>query len=197
MELSKQSRPHIAGHHLPTPRRQRHHAGNGFSRRLLRLPLPRTDRWAKVLEIARDLINVAPDIPNGPVLLACALHKLGRTQEAYETLKPACDAFPNESGPPYNLARFCCALGRIEEVRQWLAKALEIAKCKPAFSLVEVALVVQFHCRDFAGIERERNPIQLPDCVRRYLSYLSPSGSPNASSRQLEPVQWFVLFAGL
>jgi hypothetical protein len=41
-------------------------------------------------------------------------------------LKPACDAFPHESGPPYNLARICCALGQVEEARQWLAKALEI-----------------------------------------------------------------------
>jgi tetratricopeptide (TPR) repeat protein len=54
------------------------------------------------------------------------LHRLGCTVEAYETLKPACDAFPHESGPPYNLARICCALGQVEEAREWLAKALEI-----------------------------------------------------------------------
>lgn len=68
------------------------------------------------------------DSLNGSVLLACALHKLGRTDEACETLNPACNAFPKESGPPYNLARNRCALGRIAEAqaRQWLARALEI-----------------------------------------------------------------------
>lgn len=37
-----------------------------------------------------------------------------------------CDAFPAESSPPYILSRICCRLGRIEEAREWLAKALEL-----------------------------------------------------------------------
>jgi Flp pilus assembly protein TadD len=59
------------------------------------------------------------------VLLAHVLHKLGRGKEAYTKLRPVCDAFPDESGPLYNLAWICCALGQVEEAREWLAKALE------------------------------------------------------------------------
>jgi tetratricopeptide (TPR) repeat protein len=46
-------------------------------------------------------------------------------KEAYAKLRPVCDAFPDESGPLYNLAWICCALGQVEEAREWLAKALE------------------------------------------------------------------------
>ena len=85
-----------------------------------------TDRWDEAYELGKDCLFIQPDGLGGPVLLAHALHKLGRSQEAYATLRPVCDAFPHESGPPYNLARICCALGQVEEARQWLAKALEI-----------------------------------------------------------------------
>ena len=85
-----------------------------------------TDRWDEAYELGKDCLFSEPDKLNGAVLLACALNKLGRSQEAYATLRPVCDAFPDESGPPYNLARICCALGQVEEAREWLAKALEI-----------------------------------------------------------------------
>ena len=65
-----------------------------------------TDRWDEAYELGKDCLFIQPDGLNGPVLLAHALHKLGRSQEAYATLRPACDAFPDESGPPYNLAQF-------------------------------------------------------------------------------------------
>jgi tetratricopeptide (TPR) repeat protein len=85
-----------------------------------------TDRWDEAYELGKGCLFIEPDGLNGPVLLAHALHKLGRSQEAYATLRPVCDAFPGESGPPYNLACICCALGQVEEAREWLAKALEI-----------------------------------------------------------------------
>lgn len=85
-----------------------------------------TDRWDEAYELGKDCLFIEPDGLNGPVLLARALHRLGRSAEAYDTLEPVCDAFPGESGPAYCLACICCALGRVEEARQWLARALEI-----------------------------------------------------------------------
>lgn len=82
--------------------------------------------WEAALEFAEDLASVAPDNLNSATLLGCALHQLGRNVEAYNILKPACDAFPIESSPPYVLARVCCALGEIEEARKWLTKALNL-----------------------------------------------------------------------
>ena len=85
-----------------------------------------TDRWDEAHELGKDFLFIEPDSLNAPALVARALHRLGRSAEAYELLKPVCDAFPGESGPPYNLACICCALDRVEEAREWLAKALEI-----------------------------------------------------------------------
>ena len=73
------------------------------------------NQWEAALEIARDLSRIAPGSLNAATLLACALHRLGRSEEAYDVVKPACAAFPEESGPPYILSRICCALGRTGE----------------------------------------------------------------------------------
>ena len=84
------------------------------------------NQWEAALEIARDLSRIAPGSLNAATLLACALHRLGRSEEAYDVVKPACAAFPEESGPPYILSRICCALGRTGEAREWLGAALEL-----------------------------------------------------------------------
>lgn len=86
----------------------------------------RRGNWDQALEFAEDMTRVAPGSLNSATLHACALHQIGRREEAYELLRPACDAFPAESSPPYILSRVCCALGRIEEARKWLEKALKL-----------------------------------------------------------------------
>jgi predicted Zn-dependent protease len=58
-----------------------------------------TDRWEEAYELGKDFIFIEPDGLNAPSLLARALHRMGRSREAYDTLKPACEAFPDESGP--------------------------------------------------------------------------------------------------
>ena len=46
-------------------------------------------------------------------------------QEAYETLSTAAGRFPADGIILYDLACICCALGRLNEARAWLGKAIE------------------------------------------------------------------------
>ena len=55
-----------------------------------------------------------------------ALHRLKRTQEAYDQLKPALDQFSEVELPWYNLACYACVLGNKEEAKELLDKAIEL-----------------------------------------------------------------------
>ena len=82
--------------------------------------------WLPALEVARRLIEVAPDIPAGWINQSYSLHELKLTQEARNQLVPVAEKFPVVSTIPYNLACYACQLGDLTEARQWLAKAIKI-----------------------------------------------------------------------
>ena len=84
-------------------------------------------RWDMAVEVARGLQKILSNDPWVPVHLAFALHELKRTQEAYDTLKPVLDEFPEEWLMRYNLACYSCRLGNLKEAEQWLDKAIEMA----------------------------------------------------------------------
>lgn len=83
-------------------------------------------RWAEALNIAERLCRLAPESPFGWIHRAYSLHELKRTQEAWDTLLPLINTFPGEWLIPYNLACYACKLGRIEEAKCWLNRAVEI-----------------------------------------------------------------------
>ena len=87
----------------------------------------KTKRWEQASEIAQLICRLFPETPFGWIHLAYALHELRRTREAYQVLIPAVDRFPEEYVMRYNLACYCCQLGRLEEARAWLAKAVSMA----------------------------------------------------------------------
>ena len=82
--------------------------------------------WLPALEVARRLIEVAPDIPAGWINQSYSLHELKLTQEARNQLAPVAEKFPVVSTIPYNLACYACQLGNLEEARQWLARTIQI-----------------------------------------------------------------------
>lgn len=84
-------------------------------------------RWEPAAETAQALCRVVPEMPFGWIHWAYALHELKRTREAYQALLPVIDRFPEEYVIPYNLACYCCQLGRMEEARTWLEKAITLA----------------------------------------------------------------------
>ncbi|PYK98929.1 MAG: hypothetical protein DME19_10650 [Verrucomicrobia bacterium] len=82
--------------------------------------------WLPALEVARRLIEVAPDNPSGWIHQSYSLHEMKLSQEARNQLLIVAAKFSAVSTIPYNLACYACQLGNLEEARQWLAKAIKI-----------------------------------------------------------------------
>ena len=82
--------------------------------------------WLPALEVARRLIEVAPDNPSGWIHQSYSLHELKRTREAFDLLLPVVEKFPGVSTIPYNLACYACRLGDLEGARSWLTEAVRI-----------------------------------------------------------------------
>jgi predicted Zn-dependent protease len=87
-------------------------------------------KWEYAAEIAKAISEFAPDNPFGFVQQADSLHKLKRTQEAWNLLLPVVDEFPKEYIIRYNLACYACQLGNLKEARDWLKKAIDLADTK-------------------------------------------------------------------
>jgi predicted Zn-dependent protease len=67
-------------------------------------------KWQECVELAQALINLAPDQEQGWVNLGNSLYFCGRTQEAYDCVKPLLDRFPRNPTLRYNLACYACQL---------------------------------------------------------------------------------------
>ncbi len=83
-------------------------------------------KWSACLDIASTLLMLAPERSFGWIHRSFALHELNRTQEAFDKLVLAAKEFPNEWQFPYNLACYCSQLGRLEDAKEWLKKAILI-----------------------------------------------------------------------
>ena len=79
--------------------------------------------WEEAICVAREVTQRTPELPFGWIHLAYSLHELCRTQEAYGTLKPMSERFPEEWLMGYNMACYACQLGNQDEARQWLELA--------------------------------------------------------------------------
>lgn len=86
--------------------------------------------WHKALEVARTLIDVAPERPSGWINRSYCLHEMKETKQAFILLYHAAEKFPSEPIVAYNLACYSCQLDNLEESRKWLKIAMEVAKNK-------------------------------------------------------------------
>ena len=84
------------------------------------------EKWEACVEIASALVRLKPDNEYGCVGRSFALHKLKRTQEAYNFLLPAGVTFPKNWTVPYNLACYCAQLNHLDEAQIWFKKAMAI-----------------------------------------------------------------------
>jgi tetratricopeptide (TPR) repeat protein len=82
--------------------------------------------WITCLDIARTLLKLDPDRPDAWIHRSFALHELKRTQEAFDQLLGASERFSEVWTIPYNLACYCAQIGKLEECRAWLNKAMAI-----------------------------------------------------------------------
>jgi len=85
--------------------------------------------WEQGLAAARALVEVAPERSSGWLHRAYSLRraKAGGLQAAWDALLPSFDKFPAEPTIPYNLSCYACQMGRLEEAREWLQRAVKIA----------------------------------------------------------------------
>jgi hypothetical protein len=51
---------------------------------------------------------------------------MGETTEVRDLLLRVDDKFPEDAAMRYNLARYECKLGRLEQAKRWLEKAFEL-----------------------------------------------------------------------
>lgn len=86
----------------------------------------REGQWDLAHTIAHGLVALAPDNPVGWIHRAYALHQLRRTEEAWHALLPAARKFPQNPTIAYNLACYAAQLGRLEEAKLWLERALQL-----------------------------------------------------------------------
>jgi hypothetical protein len=86
--------------------------------------------WSQALLIADRLIRVAEDHAVGWLHRAYAARRApgGGLQAAWDALLPAVERFPKEATIPYNLACYACQMGKLDEARSWLRRAL--ASCE-------------------------------------------------------------------
>jgi predicted Zn-dependent protease len=82
-------------------------------------------KWEEAVDLARTLRDLTPDEPLGWIHLAYALHELKRTQEAFETLQPIVERFPQCETIPYNLACYTAQMGQLDQARKWLKRAMK------------------------------------------------------------------------
>lgn len=75
------------------------------------------------LQIGSLLLRVAPHRADSWIHTSYAMHRLGRSQEALDTLLPVARQFSDAWRVPYNLSCYCSALGRFDDARDWFIKA--------------------------------------------------------------------------
>jgi len=90
----------------------------------------KAERWDACFEIARALTEMEPEKPGGWIDHAQSLHRLNRTQEAYDLLASAAGRFPDQTTVFYHLAVYGCRLLRLREASKWLERAFEIGDAK-------------------------------------------------------------------
>jgi tetratricopeptide (TPR) repeat protein len=82
--------------------------------------------FESAIAAADALLKCQPEQPEGWIDRSIVLHEMDRTAEAQEKLRPAAEKFPDDWRIQYNLARYACQLGEIEEARAFLARAIEL-----------------------------------------------------------------------
>jgi hypothetical protein len=83
-------------------------------------------KWDACLDVAEATIKLEPNDPGAWIHRSFALRRLKGLQEALDQLVSAADRFPKVWVIPYNLACYCAQLGRLDESRAWLKRAISI-----------------------------------------------------------------------
>jgi Flp pilus assembly protein TadD len=85
--------------------------------------------WPAALDVARRLVEVAPDRASGWLHRSYAVRRVteGGLRAAWDALRPAADQFPKEPVIAYNLSCYAAQLGELAEAWDWLKRAAALA----------------------------------------------------------------------
>jgi tetratricopeptide (TPR) repeat protein len=99
-------------------------------------------KWEEGLEIARALVEAAPDSPMGWLHQAYALRRVpgGSVKQAWTALLPAFDKFPKEPIISYNLSCYACQMNQLDAARVWFKRAIVIGGKKRKEKIKRMAL---------------------------------------------------------
>jgi predicted Zn-dependent protease len=85
-------------------------------------------KWTEALAVAKGIVSLVPEKPNGWVYQGNALLELNRGAEAYAILQAGQKLFPDDEIIAYDLACACCSLGRLEEALRWIGQSIDLAR---------------------------------------------------------------------
>jgi tetratricopeptide (TPR) repeat protein len=97
----------------------------GYRRTALRMAFEKKD-WVAAADLARILRQQFPGDPGYWIQLAYALRRVAGLESARTVLQEASVRFPKLAVIPFNMACYECRLGRNEEARRLLDRALEL-----------------------------------------------------------------------
>lgn len=82
--------------------------------------------WPACAGLGQNLTASLPALSWAWVFYANSLYFSGRTQEAYDVLRPVLERFSDNWEMRYNIGCYACQLGRVEEAQGWLRKAMAL-----------------------------------------------------------------------
>jgi tetratricopeptide (TPR) repeat protein len=99
-------------------------------------------KWEEGLQIARALLEGAPQSPAGWLHQAYALRRVpaGSVKQAWTSLLPAFDKFPKEPIISYNLSCYACQMNQLDAARVWFKRAIVIGGKKRKEKIKQMAL---------------------------------------------------------
>ena len=110
--------------------------------------------WVACIDLAESLMPVARELSWVWVFYANSLYFSGRTQQAYDSLQPVLDRFPNNWEMRYNLGCYACQLGLKAAARAWLRRAMKLGQAQ---QVKQVAL----EDADYAPIRKEIETMEI------------------------------------
>ena len=88
----------------------------------------RWQKWSEAESVALRLLEMDPEEPAWLIALAYAVRRSRGLPFANEILSRACEKFPNCGTIHFNLACYAAQLGRLDDARQHLGRAIQIDK---------------------------------------------------------------------
>ncbi len=86
----------------------------------------RWQKWSEAESVAIRLLEMEPEEPSWPIALAYAIRRSRGLVFANEVLLPAGEKFPNCGTIQFNLACYAAQLGKLDEARQRIFRAIQL-----------------------------------------------------------------------